>query len=279
MAWIMVDQHLATHRKTIDLARALRIDRREAVGYLIEVWSWAIDHARNGVVDPASHAESLAKSLGTRSDRAKNVLVSLRASGFIDADWRFHEWERWAGKAVVDREKDALRKRLFREHKRGEHSLYIEGCPTCVRGTSGGRGHSSNGLRPVDIQRTQGGGQGGASTGPSTGRPGVEKRRVDTPYPQTDADAGWVERRATALVTSATGRWHDVLEQLHERAQGEGAMASFVTYFEQTHLDVRGQGYVLVAPNALHADWIARRYRDQLVDLLGTDELAFEVAT
>jgi hypothetical protein len=277
MAWITVDQHLAKHRKTLELARLLHKDPRWVVGVLLEIWGWAIDHARDGQVDPEEDAPSLAGSLRTSPSTATRLLLGAKSVGFIDADWRFHEWERWAGKAVVDREKDALRKRLFREHRRGEHSLYIEGCPTCVRGTSSGQPSSRNGLRPVDIQRTQGVGQEGASSGPSGGRPGVEKRREDTPYPQTDADAGWIERRAAELVESTTGRWHDVVAQLRDRAVGEGAMRSFVTHFAEAQLEERGNGYAITVTKQLHADWITRRYRDQIIEGLGTDELVIEV--
>jgi hypothetical protein len=279
MPWIKVDAELPRHRKTLALAAELGQHRWYAAGLLHDIWGWAIEHAKDGQIDPERQSESLARTIGARRDQAARYLVALKKVGWIDPDNRLHEWDEWGGQLVIDKEKDATRNRLKREHRKYGHVLSIEGCPLCPRETSSGRPPLRPMDRPMDVRGTGQGTSTGASGGRSGGRPGVDKPDVDvSPYPQTqDADTGWAERRAEELVAQASGPWRDVLAALHARAQGEGAVQSFVTYLGAARLEQRDDECVLLVPNALHQEWIARRYREQLLEVLGVDELAIEI--
>ncbi|MBS5879489.1 MAG: hypothetical protein KIC63_05040 [Clostridium sp.] len=45
MAWAKIDQSLIGHRKTLRLARMMKVSVHEAVGILCCLWLWGMDNA------------------------------------------------------------------------------------------------------------------------------------------------------------------------------------------------------------------------------------------
>jgi hypothetical protein len=68
-----------------------------------------------------------------------------------------------------------------------------------------------------------------------------------------------------------------VLERLAAQARGDGALRSFVTQFADARLVERDRGYALIVTSGARADWIAKRYLEQVKAALGTDDVTIEV--
>lgn len=104
------------HRKTLQLARALKIRVREAVGLVIEVVHLAASYAPDGNLEGWT-VETLEQALG-KGPRGK--IRALIDAGFIDATENgalsMHEWELYSGKSLSRRFKETARKRALRSH-------------------------------------------------------------------------------------------------------------------------------------------------------------------
>lgn len=316
MVWLPVDQNLPRHQKTIALARELGRDVSvlHATGLLVAFWGWAVDNARDGLVveRPLDNGQpvlieeigsgsgerwvSIGRALGLR--RVRDVLRTISAlqkTGWIDGDGRLHEWDQWGGKVVREREKDARRKALWREHQKGEHPVFIDGCRDCARDASSGR----RAPRPADtrppVQRTAPTSVSPLSTGPSTGqptpRPGVEERRGEesrrTPSPRTfggDATTGQIgtpaggSRRLSdeelpavkviAVADTLDHRWGDALRAIRQATSDQ----NFVTWFRGTRLE--GESTV-VTPNAFAREWLEKHYGPVVREALGVGRVRF----
>lgn len=119
MAWLPVDQSLGHHRKTRQLARALGVERPTAIGYLILLWSWALDNAPGGVLTGIP-AEDLADAAARNGD-PQTFINALVDSHFVDKKergqgrqptLRIHDWEQYGGRLCEARAKhrDSMRR-------------------------------------------------------------------------------------------------------------------------------------------------------------------------
>jgi len=117
MAWIEVHQTLVRHRKTLRLAKELRINRHRAIGLIIDLWCWSIDNAPDGDLSRLTPSEISAALAWTGN--APSFLRSLRASGFLDADDHLHDWDEYAGRLIDKRNENAARMREIRTKKKG----------------------------------------------------------------------------------------------------------------------------------------------------------------
>lgn len=111
MAWLEAHQELGRHRKTKALARALGISRAEAVGHLMFMWWWALDHAPNGDLRKFS-TEEIAEEALWDGDAAAFV-GALRDAGWLDKS-RIHHWDEYAGRLIQQRERAKERARTAR---------------------------------------------------------------------------------------------------------------------------------------------------------------------
>ncbi len=93
--WIELHQEMPRHPKTLDLAQALKMSRRETVGLLVDLWTWGLhcadEHGRlKGVT-----AEGIAMALDWPIRQARKLVDALAACGWIDGqekDYRLHDW-------------------------------------------------------------------------------------------------------------------------------------------------------------------------------------------
>lgn len=109
--WIKVSVDLPTHPKTIALARLLGVSRREATGLVVELLIYGYSHADiNGALRMTP--DDLDAVLGATKRRA--YAIALTTAGFIELDGdglcRIHDFYEFAGKLIVNREKDKARK-------------------------------------------------------------------------------------------------------------------------------------------------------------------------
>ena len=97
MAWIELHQSLPQHRKLLALRDALGLRTPAALGHMCLLWLWALDNAPDGDLS-ALPARQLAEICQFSERRAGDLAVALRTSGFVDADWRLHDWGDYTGR-------------------------------------------------------------------------------------------------------------------------------------------------------------------------------------
>jgi hypothetical protein len=117
MAWIESHTSLARHPKLFRLCRVLEISVPAAIGHLHLLWHWAIEYAESGDLSVLSEEEIAAICLWDGSPR--QLVESLVTVGFLDRDGeviRIHNWDKYAGRLLADRE----RKRLARAKEKPE---------------------------------------------------------------------------------------------------------------------------------------------------------------
>ena len=117
MAWIELHQSLPTHIKTYQLMDELGISQAEAVGHMAMLWLWALDNAPDGDLS-ALPARQLAEICQFSERRAGDLAVALRTSGFVDADWRLHDWGDYTGRLIDQRAASRERQRRRRARLR-----------------------------------------------------------------------------------------------------------------------------------------------------------------
>ena len=102
MAWIELHQSLPQHRKLLALRDALGLRTPAALGHMCLLWLWALDNAPDGDLS-ALPARQLAEICQFSERRAGDLAVALRTSGFVDADWRLHDWGDYTGRLIDQR--------------------------------------------------------------------------------------------------------------------------------------------------------------------------------
>lgn len=116
MAWIEVHQNLSGHRKTRKMAKLLNEKRVHVVGYLVTLWSWALDNAPNGRIDNiGSDVLADAAEYEGNPDEFLEALIDVC---FVDRRedstlW-LHDWEEYTGRLIQKRAKNAERMREAR---------------------------------------------------------------------------------------------------------------------------------------------------------------------
>ena len=113
MAWFECHQTMARHPKTLRLARLLKVDRRYAVGLLVDLFSWGLDVAGSDGTLPGVCAEDIAAALDIPGKKGETAVAALREVRFLELEgdtWKIHDWTEYAGKLIEKRAKDRARK-------------------------------------------------------------------------------------------------------------------------------------------------------------------------
>lgn len=116
-AWIELHQSLPQHRKLLALRDALGLRTPAALGHMCLLWLWALDNAPDGDLS-ALPARQLAEICQFSERRAGDLAVALRTSGFVDADWRLHDWGDYTGRLIDQRAASRERQRRRRARLR-----------------------------------------------------------------------------------------------------------------------------------------------------------------
>lgn len=118
--WFPVYQTLARHPKTLKLARLLKIKRREAVGLLIDIFTWALQSADQDGVFSDLLAEDIAEALDyPRRSKVVSVLVEAGWLEQVGEQFAVHDWEDYTGSLYVTRAKNREKNKRYREKKKG----------------------------------------------------------------------------------------------------------------------------------------------------------------
>ena len=120
--WIELHQEMPRHPKTLALAQALKISRREAVGLLIDLWTWGLNCA-----DETGHLrgitnEGIAMAMDWPGRQAAKLVNALVDCGWIDGEngsYCLHDWADYTSR-LSDKRKDAERKREARKRAKQE---------------------------------------------------------------------------------------------------------------------------------------------------------------
>lgn len=126
--WIQIYTNLPMHPKVGRLVDALGLKSADvepediAVGMLVGLWTWAAQNTYNGDLSDTSK-RTIANACRWRKNPDK-LVDALRSCGWIDDDWRLHDWEEYAElyiKGVEQRRKSTReRVRKHRERKANE---------------------------------------------------------------------------------------------------------------------------------------------------------------
>lgn len=137
MAWIESHQTLVRHPKTRKAARMLGIGIPQMIGHLHCLWYWAFDYAQDGNLTPYENADIADAALWQGDPNAfvqALIECGTGGAGFIDEDYQIHEWMDYAGKLILKRKADAVRKRAVRLKLDSESPS--TGHPPDIRGTA-----------------------------------------------------------------------------------------------------------------------------------------------
>lgn len=122
MAWIKSEQALASHPKVHLLAKDLGINVAQAVGHLHLLWWWALDYADDGNL---TRYRDFIPSASQWSGDEELFINSLIKYGWLDENEgtiSIHDWLDYTGALIETREKDAERKRRYRQSKVAKNS-------------------------------------------------------------------------------------------------------------------------------------------------------------
>lgn len=127
--WLELHQEMPRHKKTLALARLLRVDRRYAIGLMIDLWTWGLDNAdREGSLTGMTK-EDIALALDWPTKKAAELLKALIDAGWLEQHgetYVLHDWSDYTGKLSdkreLKRQQDRDRQRKRREKLRDNPS-------------------------------------------------------------------------------------------------------------------------------------------------------------
>jgi hypothetical protein len=139
MTWIRVDTALTRHPKVVRFASAINASRHEAIGLLVDLWTWSIDYAEDGDLTRYTSAELLT-ALGAFQASALieiDLLEALETSGFVDRDGDtvvLHDWDAHQGQLIAQREAGRERQKKYRQRQKDVTvTASVTNVPTNVR--------------------------------------------------------------------------------------------------------------------------------------------------
>jgi len=127
LAWIELHQTRQRHPKTLRLASALGISRREACGLLDDLWTWALDAAQIDGLLLGMSAADIASALDYPRKQGDALLDALTRSGYMDVtsdgEYALHDWYDYAGKLNDKRAKNKARVERYRNAQNHENVM------------------------------------------------------------------------------------------------------------------------------------------------------------
>ena len=110
MIWLPVHTDVPRNIKLKRFSQLLNIKQAQAVGHLVMLWLWTLEVAPKGSLQDFTDAEIAEGAGWTKRDKGVFVAALIEA-GFLEYDYRIHDWEDYAGGLLLKRETDRLRKR------------------------------------------------------------------------------------------------------------------------------------------------------------------------
>ena len=120
MSWIRVDVALCRHPKVMRFGKLMGVSRHEALGMLLDLWTWATDYTENGDLT-RYESDELMQLLGINQNAAlikTDLLEALVTSGFVDREGDnllLHDWDMYQGQLEAQRKANRDRQRKYRQ--------------------------------------------------------------------------------------------------------------------------------------------------------------------
>jgi hypothetical protein len=125
MTWIRLDCSLTRHPKVSRFGKSMGVGRHEAIGILVDLWTWAVDYC-DGDGDLSKYtSDEILTALGVGQQAALiqvDMIEALLTAGLLDRQGErltLHDWDEHQGQLVSQREANRERQRRYRQKKRG----------------------------------------------------------------------------------------------------------------------------------------------------------------
>lgn len=116
--WFPVHQEVTRHPKTKKLSRILKISNQEAVGYLIFLWSWACDYAKDGILEELK--EEIEDGCDWRGEPSVLLDALIQSRFIIDTEevgLVINDWDEYGKKCFDKKQQNNERQKKYREKK------------------------------------------------------------------------------------------------------------------------------------------------------------------
>ena len=126
MLWLKVSADLPRHAKLFKLARQLKIKRREALAYLVQLWAFTLQYYPDGEIlaspDEIAFGVELDESIAPDDFVDALCNCSAPAEGFLkkveEGHYSVHDWLEFSGSLEVAKNKNREKLRAWREKKK-----------------------------------------------------------------------------------------------------------------------------------------------------------------
>ena len=129
MTWIRLDCSLTRHPKVARFAKAMGVSRHEAIGILVDLWTWAVDYC-DGDGDLSKYSsDEILTALGVGQQAALvqvDMIEALLTAGLLDRQGErltLHDWDEHQGQLVSQREANRERQRRYSERRKARKPL------------------------------------------------------------------------------------------------------------------------------------------------------------
>jgi len=117
--WLELHTDMPKHPQTLKLARLLHASRRETIGILADLWTWALPIVdKDGRMDGMTADDILSALDLTGTKKGNAIVAALLESGYLEQDgnvYLLHNWYFYAGRLNERREKERIKKRKQRD--------------------------------------------------------------------------------------------------------------------------------------------------------------------
>lgn len=122
--WLELHQEMPRHKKLLVLARLLKVDRRYAVGIMIDLWTWSLDNADSDGNLSGMTADDIEMALDWPAKKSGELIAALLKAKLLedrDGTYALHDWADYTGKLSerreIKREQDRKRQEKRRQKK------------------------------------------------------------------------------------------------------------------------------------------------------------------
>lgn len=148
MAWIELHDTLPDHKKVIQAADELNMDKDMLVGKLVRLWTWAVNNRENGAFT-APEIKTIAEVMRFRG-KAQRLIGALVSAGLLDEaeeTYTIHDWHERVGMLMAKRETQRAQARERKRRQRAREKESSSGITSDVTGDSHA-GHSATEHKP-----------------------------------------------------------------------------------------------------------------------------------
>ncbi|QNO17337.1 hypothetical protein [Caproicibacterium amylolyticum] len=122
--WLELHQEMPRHKKLLVLARLLKVDRRYAVGIMIDLWTWSLDNADSDGNLSGMTADDIEMALDWPVKKSGDLIAALLKAKLLEdrgGTYALHDWADYTGKLSerreIKREQDRKRQEKRRQKK------------------------------------------------------------------------------------------------------------------------------------------------------------------